>query len=70
VPDNESRQIPQDQDLSQGQKQLWVTASLTGRVPRFVHKFADLGAQADEAIAAYAAAVRDRSFPGDEYVYR
>ena len=43
---------------------------LTGRVPRFVRRFADLGAQADRAIADYAAAVRDRSFPGDENVYR
>jgi 3-methyl-2-oxobutanoate hydroxymethyltransferase len=43
---------------------------LTGRVPRFVRKFADLGAQADQAIADYAAAVRDRSFPGEGNVYR
>ena len=43
---------------------------LTGRVPRFVRRFADLGAQADRAIADYAAAVRDRNFPGDDNVYR
>ena len=43
---------------------------LTGRVPRFVRRFADLGAQADGAIAEYAAAVRDRTFPGDDHVYR
>ncbi|MDQ1899616.1 3-methyl-2-oxobutanoate hydroxymethyltransferase [Paracoccus sp. WLY502] len=43
---------------------------LSARVPRFVHKFADLGRSADEAIAAYAAAVRDRSFPAEENVYR
>lgn len=43
---------------------------LSGRVPRFVRKFGDLGAHADEAIAQYAAAVRDRSFPGDTQVYR
>jgi 3-methyl-2-oxobutanoate hydroxymethyltransferase len=43
---------------------------LTGRVPRFVHKFAGLGAEADRAIADYAAAVRDRSFPAEENVYR
>lgn len=43
---------------------------LSGRVPRFVRKFGDLGTQASEAIAEYAAAVRDRSFPGDEQVYR
>ncbi|WP_295046938.1 3-methyl-2-oxobutanoate hydroxymethyltransferase [uncultured Paracoccus sp.] len=43
---------------------------LTGRVPRFVHRFADMGQQADRAIADYAAAVRDRTFPADENVYR
>lgn len=43
---------------------------LTGRVPRFVRKFADLGPQADQAIADYAAAVRDRTFPGNDHVYR
>jgi 3-methyl-2-oxobutanoate hydroxymethyltransferase len=43
---------------------------LTGRVPRFVRKFADLGAQAEQAIAAYAAAVQARSFPGEDNVYR
>ena len=43
---------------------------LSARVPRFVRKFADLGTRADEAIADYAAAVRERSFPGDGNVYR
>ncbi|WP_207099613.1 3-methyl-2-oxobutanoate hydroxymethyltransferase [Paracoccus shandongensis] len=43
---------------------------LTGRVPRFVRRFADLGAQADGAIADYAAAVRERRFPGADHVYR
>ncbi|MBK4215362.1 3-methyl-2-oxobutanoate hydroxymethyltransferase [Paracoccus caeni] len=43
---------------------------LSGRVPRFVKKFSDLGPRASEAIAEYAAAVRDRSFPGDDQVYR
>lgn len=43
---------------------------LSGRVPRFVKKFGDLGPRASEAIAEYAVAVRDRSFPGDEQVYR
>lgn len=43
---------------------------LSGRVPRFVRRFADLGAQADQAIADYAAAVRDRNFPGNDNVYR
>lgn len=43
---------------------------LSGRVPRFVKKFSDLGPRTDEAIAAYAAAVRDRSFPAPEQTYR
>ncbi|WP_282602971.1 3-methyl-2-oxobutanoate hydroxymethyltransferase [Paracoccus sp. PARArs4] len=43
---------------------------LTDRVPRFVRKFGDLGPRADAAIAEYAAAVRDRSFPEDAQVYR
>lgn len=43
---------------------------LTGRVPRFVRRFADLGAQADQAIADFAAAVRERGFPADDHVYR
>ncbi|MDM7459719.1 MAG: 3-methyl-2-oxobutanoate hydroxymethyltransferase [Paracoccus sp. (in: a-proteobacteria)] len=43
---------------------------LSGRVPRFVKKFGDLGPRADEAIASYAAAVRDRSFPSDTQLYR
>lgn len=43
---------------------------LSGRVPRFVKKFGDLGPQADQAIAEYAAAVRDRSFPMDANLYR
>lgn len=43
---------------------------LSGRVPRFVRKFGDLGPHSEEAIAAYAEAVRDRSFPGDGQVYR
>ncbi|MGP9804548.1 3-methyl-2-oxobutanoate hydroxymethyltransferase [Paracoccus sp. NSM] len=43
---------------------------LSGRVPRFVRKFGDLGPRADEAIAAYAAAVRDRSFPAEAQLYR
>lgn len=43
---------------------------LTTRAPRFVRRFADLGPEADRAISAYAAAVRDRSFPGEANVYR
>ena len=43
---------------------------LSGRVPRFVHKFGDLGPRASDAIARYANAVRDGSFPGENQVYR
>ena len=35
--------------------------------PKFVKRYAELGAAADAAIAAYAAEVRDGSFPGDEH---
>lgn len=43
---------------------------MSGRVPRFVKKFGDLGPRAEEAIADYANAVRDRSFPGPDQTYR
>ncbi|CVI63509.1 3-methyl-2-oxobutanoate hydroxymethyltransferase (plasmid) [Agrobacterium leguminum] len=43
---------------------------LSERVPRFVRRFGELGKAADAAIGSYAAAVRDRSFPGEEEVYR
>ena len=43
---------------------------LSGRVPRFVRKFGDLGPRAEDAIAEYAQAVRDRSFPAAEQTYR
>lgn len=43
---------------------------LSGRVPRFVQKFGDLGPRAEQAIADYARAVRDRSFPGPDQTYR
>jgi 3-methyl-2-oxobutanoate hydroxymethyltransferase len=43
---------------------------LSERVPRFVRRFGELGVAADKAISAYAAAVRDRSFPNEEEVYR
>lgn len=37
--------------------------------PKFVRKFADLRAEVDRAAGDYAAAVRARSFPGEEEVY-
>lgn len=38
--------------------------------PKFVRKFADLRSVVDEAAGAYATAVRNRSFPGEDEVYR
>lgn len=37
--------------------------------PKFVKRYADLGRTADEAIAAYAAEVRARAFPGDAHSF-
>ncbi len=37
--------------------------------PKFVKRYAELGKAADEAIAAYAAEVRARAFPGDEHAF-
>ena len=37
--------------------------------PKFVKRYGDLGPAADEAIAAYAADVRARRFPGPEHVF-
>lgn len=39
------------------------------RTPRFVRRFDDLAVRIDSAAAAYASAVRDRSFPGDDQLY-
>lgn len=39
------------------------------RTPRFVRRFDDLAVRIDTAAAAYAAAVRDRSFPGPDQLY-
>lgn len=36
--------------------------------PRFVRRYADLSADADRAIAAYAADVRARAFPDDDHI--
>lgn len=40
-----------------------------GRTAKFVRRFASLGDAAADGIAAYAAAVRHRSFPGPEHQY-
>ena len=37
--------------------------------PKFVKRYAELGAAADQAIAAYAADVRARAFPGPEHAF-
>ena len=37
--------------------------------PKFVKRYADLGVEADRAIAAYAAEVRARAFPAPEHVF-
>ncbi|GAB1478524.1 3-methyl-2-oxobutanoate hydroxymethyltransferase [Paracoccaceae bacterium] len=37
--------------------------------PKFVKRYAELGKAADEAIAAYAADVRGRQFPGEEHSF-
>lgn len=42
---------------------------LSPRVPRFVKRYADLGPSIEAAMAAYAADVRARTFPGPDHVY-
>jgi 3-methyl-2-oxobutanoate hydroxymethyltransferase len=42
---------------------------LSPRVPKFVKRYGDLGPGIDKAIAAYAAEVRSRAFPGPEHTY-
>jgi 3-methyl-2-oxobutanoate hydroxymethyltransferase len=37
--------------------------------PKFVRRYAELGAAAADAVAAYAADVRSRRFPGPEHVF-
>lgn len=53
--------------------QVLVTEDMLGlfeRTPRFVKKFDDLAGRISAAVGSYASAVRDRSFPGDEQVYK
>jgi 3-methyl-2-oxobutanoate hydroxymethyltransferase len=42
---------------------------LNDRVPKFVRRYAELGAAATEAVAAFAADVRSGAFPADAEVY-
>jgi 3-methyl-2-oxobutanoate hydroxymethyltransferase len=42
---------------------------LSPRVPKFVKRYCDLGPSIEAAVAAYAADVRRRAFPGPEHVY-
>lgn len=58
---------------SQCDGQVLVTEDMLGmfeRTPRFVKKFDDLAGRISAAVESYADAVRDRSFPGDEQVYK
>jgi len=53
--------------------QILVVDDMLGmfaRTPKFVRRFDDLGDRIGEAAAAYAAAVRERSFPGEAELYR
>ncbi|MCX5479511.1 3-methyl-2-oxobutanoate hydroxymethyltransferase [Kaistia geumhonensis] len=43
---------------------------LSPRVPKFVKRFGSLAGMIEESVSAYAGAVRDRSFPGEENVYK
>jgi 3-methyl-2-oxobutanoate hydroxymethyltransferase len=42
---------------------------LSPRVPKFVKRYGELGPSIETAVAAYAADVRARAFPGPEHVY-
>ncbi len=53
--------------------QVLVTEDMLGmfdRVPRFVKKYDDIAASIDRTVQAYAAEVRDRSFPGIDQTYQ
>jgi 3-methyl-2-oxobutanoate hydroxymethyltransferase len=54
--------------------QVLVTEDMLGlsgaRVPRFVKRYADLGAAVESAVSDYAEEVRARSFPGPDQLYR
>jgi 3-methyl-2-oxobutanoate hydroxymethyltransferase len=42
---------------------------LSPRVPKFVRRYGELAPAIESAVAAYAADVRRRAFPGPEHVY-
>lgn len=53
--------------------QILVTPDMLGlftRVPKFVKKYADMKSLIEDAVKAYAAEVKDRTFPGDANMYR
>lgn len=53
--------------------QILVTEDMLGfsqRVPKFVKRYAEVGATIEEAVKAYAQEVRERRFPGEDNVYR
>jgi len=54
--------------------QILVTDDMLGltvdRVPKFVKEYANLREAVSRAAASYAAEVRDRSFPGQDHVFR
>jgi 3-methyl-2-oxobutanoate hydroxymethyltransferase len=53
--------------------QVLVTEDILGLftdfTPRFVKRYADLGADIEEAVRAFAEDVRSRAFPGDEHCF-
>ena len=52
--------------------QILVTEDMLGltpKAPKFVRRFAEVGSAMNDAFAAYAAAVRDRTFPAEEETY-
>ena len=42
---------------------------ISGSISAFVRKFADMRALTEDAVKAYAEAVRARTFPGGDHVY-
>ncbi len=46
-----------------------ILGTFTGFRPKFVKRYADLGVATSDAVAAYAAEVRARTFPGPDHVF-